>query len=270
MDLNIRGRTALVTAGSRGFGKAVAVELAAEGARVALCARGEADLLAAVEGVRQAGQEAWGGSAGKVIHQALDITDDAAVAAFVQRTEKELGPVDLMLINAGGPPAGNFGDLDLAAWEAAYRLTVESAVRLCRLVLPGMMARRYGRIVSITSVSVLQPVENLALSSVLRPAVQALTRVLAEEAASSGVTVNAVAPGFHNTSAVQRLIDKKVELTGCTPADVVKGWTDRIPLGRLGEPEELAALIVFLMSGRAGYITGQGIVSDGGWFKGSF
>lgn len=270
MDLNIRGRTALVTAGSRGFGKAVAVELAAEGARVALCARGENDLRAAVEDVRAAGQETWGGAAGQIIHQALDITDDKAVTAFVQRTEKELGPVDLLLVNAGGPPAGNFGELDLADWEKAYRLTVESAVRLCRLVLPGMMARRYGRIVSITSVSVLQPVENLILSSVLRPAVQALTRALAEEAAPFGVTVNAVAPGFHATSAVERLIAKKVELTGCTAEDVVQGWTDRIPVGRLGTPEELAALIVFLMSGRAGYVTGQGIVSDGGWFKGSF
>lgn len=270
MDLNLRGKCALVTAASRGFGKAVALELAAEGAKVALCARGNQDLQATAEEVKAEGQAAWGRAGGQVITGAFDLTDDGAVADFIARTHQELGPIDLMLVNAGGPPAGNFADLDLADWDAAYRLTVESAVRLCRLVLPGMMERRFGRIVSITSVSVLQPVENLLLSSVLRPAVQALTKTLAQESASCGVTVNAVAPGFHTTSAVERLIAKKVELTGCTPAEVVAGWTEQIAMGRLGRPEELAALVVFLMSERASYITGQSIVSDGGWIKGTF
>jgi 3-oxoacyl-[acyl-carrier protein] reductase len=270
MDLKIRGKTALVTGASRGFGKAVALELAAEGARIALCARGEDDLREAAEQVRQAGQEVWGGAAGRVLSTALDVTDDQAVSRFVQQTERELGPVDLLLVNAGGPPAGNFGDLDLAQWEAAYRLTFESALRLCRLVVPGMMARSFGRVVAITSVSVLQPVENLMLSSVLRPAVQALVKTLAREAAPRGVTINAVAPGFHTTSAVERLIAKKMELTGCSAEDVVNGWTGQIAMGRLGEPEELAALVAFLMSERAGYITGQGIVSDGGWVQGTF
>jgi 3-oxoacyl-[acyl-carrier protein] reductase len=269
MDLKIKGRCALVTAGSRGFGKAVALELAAEGARVALCARGKDDLEKAAAQVRQAASQA-GHDADQVIAGALDVTDAPRLEEFVQRTEQELGPIDLLLINAGGPPAGNFGDLDLPDWEAAYRLTVESALRLCRLVLPGMMSRGFGRVVAITSVSVLQPVENLMLSSVLRPAVQALVKTLATEAAASGVTVNAVAPGFHDTSAVQRLITKKMELTGCTAEEVVQGWTSQIAAGRLGRPEELAALIVFLMSERAGYITGQGIVSDGGWVKGTF
>jgi 3-oxoacyl-[acyl-carrier protein] reductase len=270
MDLGIKGRTALVTAGSRGFGKAVAVELAAEGAHIALCARGADDLAATAAEVEAAGRQALGADAGRVITGVVDVTDDRAVTGFVSRTGKELGPIDLLLVNAGGPPAGTFAELELADWEQAYRLTIESAVRLCRLVLPGMMARGYGRIVSITSVSVLQPVENLLLSSVLRPAVQALTRNLAEEAGPHGVTVNAVAPGFHTTSAVERLIRKKVELIGCTAEEVVKGWTDRIAMGRLGRPEELAALIVFLMSARAGYITGQGIVSDGGWVQSHF
>ena len=270
MDLEIRNRTALVTAGSRGFGKAVALQLAAEGARIALCARDEAQLMVTAEEVRTAGQEIWGGAGGRVITGALDVTDDRAVTDFVRRTEQELGPVDLLLVNAGGPPAGNFPDLDLADWEAAYHLTVESAIRLCRLVLPGMQERGFGRLVAITSVSVMQPVENLALSSVLRPAVQALIKVLAAEAAPHGVTVNAVAPGFHTTSAVDRLIQRKVADTGCTPEEVVAGWADQIPAGRLGRPGELAALVVFLMSGLAGYITGQNIVADGGWVKGTF
>jgi len=263
MELGLEGRTALVTAASRGFGKAVALQLAAEGARVALCARGAEDLENTRIEVAAAGP-------GPVIARALNVTDDLAVTAFLAETEQNLGPVDLMLVNAGGPPAGRFADLDLDQWEAAYRLTIESAVRLCRLVLPGMIERGYGRIVQITSVSVLQPVENLALSSVLRPAVQALTRNLAVEAGSAGVTINSVAPGYHTTSAVERLITAKIEQTGCTREDVLADWTREIPLGRLGEPEELAALIVFLMSRQAGYITGQCVVSDGGWVKGTF
>lgn len=270
MDLGLKGKTALVTAGSRGFGKAVALQLAAEGAHVAICARGEEDLAAAREEILEAGQEVWGGRAGRVLTRALDVTDGKAVTEYVGETEKNLGPVDLLLVNAGGPPAGAFFDLALQQWQDAYRLTVESAVRLCRLVLPGMMERGWGRIVQITSVSVLQPVENLALSSVLRPAVQALTRNLAVEAAPRGVTVNSVAPGFHTTSAVERLITAKIEQTGCTRQDVLGGWESEIPAGRLGAPEELASLILFLMSEQAGYVTGQCIVSDGGWVKGTF
>ncbi len=270
MELGLKGKTALVTAGSRGFGKAVACELAAEGARIAVCARGEEDLALAVSDIEEAGQEVWGGMALSVMARSLDVTDDEAVGEFVQDIEKDLGPIDLMLVNAGGPPAGGFFDLDLDQWQNAYRLTVESAVRLSRQVLPGMIKRRWGRIVQVTSVSVLQPVENLALSSVLRPAVQALTRNLALEGAPFGVTVNSVAPGYHTTSAVERLIKAKIEKTGCTREDVLADWAAEIPMGRLGEPQELAGLILFLMSQRAGYITGQCLVSDGGWVRGTF
>lgn len=270
MNLGLKSKTALVTAASRGFGKAVAMRLAAEGARVALCARGEVDLNQAVADVRAAGEGASGGGGDQVRSRALDVTDGAAVTDFVREIETRWGSVDLLLVNAGGPPAGTFSELDLDQWEAAYRLTLESAVRMCRLVMPGMMERRWGRIVQITSVSVLQPVENLLLSSVLRPAAHALIRNLALEGAPAGVTVNSVAPGYHTTSAVDRLIAKKVEQTGCTAEDVLAEWSREIPLGRLGEPDELAALVVFLMSARAGYITGQCIVSDGGWVKGTF
>ena len=270
MDLGLQGKRALVTAASRGFGRAVARELAAEGAHVALCARGREDLAAAAEDVRAAGRGAATADPPEVLAHPLDVTDGEAVADFVAEVDATWGGIDLLLVNAGGPPAGGFLDLEPEHWQAAFDLTIASAVRLCRLILPGMMSRGWGRIVQITSVSVLQPVENLALSSVLRPAVQALTRNLALECGASGVTVNSVAPGFHNTSAVQRLIDKKVEQTGCTPAEVVAGWTREIPQGRLGEPEELAALILFLMSQRAGYITGQCLVSDGGWVKSNF
>jgi 3-oxoacyl-[acyl-carrier protein] reductase len=270
VDLGLKGRTALVTASSRGFGRATAELLAAEGARVAMCARGAEELAAAAGAVALIGEEAHGGAGGRVLARPLDVTDAEALAAFLAEIAATLGPVDLLVVNAGGPPAGTFGELDEAAWGAAYRLTLESAVNLCRAVLPGMKERGFGRIVPITSVSVRQPVENLVLSSVLRPAVQALVKVLADESASSGVTVNAVAPGFHATSAVDRLIAAKMEQTGCRREDVIDGWTAAIPAGRLGRPEELAALIVFLMSEQAGYITGQCVTADGGWVRATF
>ncbi len=270
MDLGLKGRTALVAGGSRGFGRAVALRLAGEGATVALLARGETALREAAAAVAAEAQRTHGAAAGRVLPLVADVTDDAAVADAVARLGRELGPADLLLVNAGGPPAGNFAELDLPAWEAAYRLTVESAVRLCRLVLPGMVERRWGRIVCITSVSVYQPVENLMLSSVLRPAVQALTRTLALEAAGAGVTVNAVAPGFHLTDAVERLIARKQEQTGAGREEVLRAWTREIPLGRLGRADELAALVAFLMSEPAAYITGQCVVADGGWVRGTF
>jgi 3-oxoacyl-[acyl-carrier protein] reductase len=267
LDLGLKGKTALVTAASRGFGEAVAMQLAAEGAKVAMCARGEEALMATAENVRAVGQSAWGGSGGQVFAQPCDVTDGEAVAGFMAEAENQLGPLDLMLVNAGGPPAGTFADFDLSQWEAAYRLTIESAVRLCQMALPGMQERGWGRIVQITSISVLEPVDNLLLSSVLRPAVQGLTRTLANECASAGVTVNSVAPGFHTTSAVERIITRKMADTGCTRKDVIGQWTEAIPVGRLGEASELASLVLFLMSEQAAYITGQCIVADGGWVK---
>lgn len=268
MDLGIAGRTALVTAASRGFGRAVAEQLAGEGAHVALVARQEADLQEAAQAVRR--QAAAAAVPGRVLARRADVTDPQAMQDVVKAVTVDLGPIDLLLVNAGGPPAGNFAELSPAQWDTAYRTTLASAAHMCRLVLPGMMDRRWGRIVQITSVSVKQPVENLLLSNVIRPAAHALIRCLAQEAAPFGVTVNSVAPGFHATSALDRLIARKMEQTGGTRDDVVSGWTREIPMGRLGDPDEFAALIVFLMSNQAAYITGQCIVADGGWVRGTW
>ncbi len=269
VDLGIKGRTALVCAASRGFGKAVAMQLASEGVHVAMCARGAADLEKAAAQVRRAAQAA-GHPDIQVLARSVDVTAEEAMADFVTAVERDLGPVGMALVNAGGPPAGRFFELEGEAWDAAYRLNLASAAALCRRVLPGMMERGWGRIVQITSVSVRQPVENLVLSSVIRPAAHALVRCLADEAAPRGVTVNSVAPGFHATSAVERLIDRKIRDEGCTREDVLAGWTKEIPMRRLGKPEELAALVVFLMSEAAGYITGQCLTADGGWVRGTF
>jgi 3-oxoacyl-[acyl-carrier protein] reductase len=263
MDLGLRNRVALVTAASRGFGRAVAEQLGREGARIALCARSAEPLREAAAAVKTAGAAA-------VLAEAVDVRDDAAVRGLVARTEQELGPIELLLVNAGGPPAKSFTETDLSDWEEAYRLNLESALRLCRLVLPGMVARGWGRIVQITSVTVRQPVENLVLSNVIRPAVHALTKSLALEAAPHGVTVNSVAPGFHLTAAVERLITRKMQQEGLARQEVLDAWAREIPAGRLGHPEELAALVLFLMSEQAGYLTGQCLVADGGWVRGTF
>ena len=263
MDLGIEGRVALVTAGSRGLGRAVAETLAAEGARVAVCARGEADLAAAEASVKAAGD-------GHVLTGSVDMAEPGALEGFVDEVETALGPVDLCLVNAGGPPAGVFLDLELAQWETAYRLTLESAVRTCRRVLPGMIERGYGRIVAVTSMAVRQPVENLTLSNVIRPAVHALVKDLSLAGASCGVTINAVEPGIHVTSALERLIAAKIEQGAPSREAVMAGWLDEIPAGRTGEPSEFAALVAFLMSAQAGYITGQSVAPDGGMIKGTF
>lgn len=262
MDLGIEGRVALVMAGSRGFGRAVAEGLAAEGARVAICARGEADLRDAAAAVREKG--------GEVLARALDVTDGPAMTGFAAEVERELGPVDLLLLNAGGPPTGGLLDIDLDTWRRAYELNLESVVRVLRLVLPGMRSRGWGRVVQITSVTVRQPVENLMLSNALRPAAHALIHDLAAGCAADGVTLNSVAPGFHHTSAVDRLIARKIEQGAGSREAVLRQWEEEIPAGRLGRPEELAALVLFLMSEQAGYVTGQNITADGGWTRGTF
>ncbi len=263
MDLGLKDKIGLVTAGSRGFGLATAKQLAAEGAHVALCARGAEDLAAATAEIDAAG-------VGRVWAAQVDVTDGVGVARFVAEVEHELGPVDVALINAGGPPAGVFEAIDLEQWEAAYRLNLESAVRLCSLLLPGMRDRGYGRIVQVTSVTVKQPLDNLMLSNVIRPAAHALIHHLAREAAPDGVTLNSVAPGFHTHQRHRPLVaDRIAKGEAADRAEVLAGWEKEIPAGRLGEPEELAALAVFLMSEAAGYVTGQCIVSDGGWVRGT-
>ncbi len=263
MDLGMKGRVALVTAGSRGLGRAVAETLALEGAHVALCARGEQDLADATAAVTAAGD-------GQVFAGQVDMAAPDALDDFVGEVEHALGPVSLCLVNAGGPPAGNFLELELEDWDQAYNLTLKSAVRTCSRVLPGMMDMGYGRIVAVTSVAVRQPIENLTLSNVIRPAVHALMKDVSLVGAAHGVTVNAVEPGLHMTSALERLIAAKIAQGAPNREVVFDQWLSEIPAGRTGEAGEFAALVAFLMSEQAGYITGQSLAADGGMVKGTF
>jgi len=263
MDLGLKGKVALVAAASRGLGRAVAEELAAEGAALVLCARNEANITRTAHHVMQA-------TGAEVLWMTTDVSQADDVARLVQAGLERFGRIDILVTNAGGPPAGQFDSLSTEAWEAATRLTLYSAIELTRRILPGMKERRWGRILNITSIAVKQPVENLMLSNSLRAAVTGFARTLANEVATFGVTVNNIMPGYTRTERVEELARMMAEKEKITPAEFIARWEQEIPMRRLGEPREFAALAAFLVSERAGYITGASIPVDGGWIRGLF
>jgi 3-oxoacyl-[acyl-carrier protein] reductase len=260
MDLGLHDRTALVAASSRGLGRAIADELAAAGANLVLCARSADALMESAEAIRRS-------SAVRVVAVPADVAVAADVERVVAAAEAELGGVDILVTNSGGPPAGRFENHDAAAWEAAARQLLFSAVGLARRVVPGMRARRWGRVVTITSIAVKQPVEDLILSNSLRAAVAGFARSLANEVAADGVTVNNVMPGYTRTERLEELATRMASKRGVPFESRFDVWNDEIPMRRLGEPHELAALVAFLCSARAGYITGTSIPVDGGWIR---
>jgi 3-oxoacyl-[acyl-carrier protein] reductase len=260
MDLGLKGRAAIVAAASTGLGFAVAKELAQEGADVAICARTAASLEQAAAKIKQAaGREPF--------WQALDVTDAAAVQQFVDAVEKRFGRVDICVTNAGGPPAKKFLEISLEEWRAAVNLTLMSAVYFAREVLPRMRKKRWGRLLTITSVSVKQPIEGLLLSNSLRAAVTGLARTLANEFGPDGITVNNVAPGYTTTERLNELADKLAHDSGASREKIFESWSAQVPLGRLARPEEFATVVAFLASERASYINGVTITVDGGWVK---
>jgi 3-oxoacyl-[acyl-carrier protein] reductase len=263
MDLGLRDRVALVTAASKGLGKATAMELAREGARVAICARKEATLRATAKEI----EKATGSPALPIV---ADVGKAEDVERLIQTTVDHFARLDILVTNAGGPPAGYFLDLDDDAWHAAVELTLMSVVRLCRTAVPHMRQNGWGRIVNIASISVKQPIDNLLLSNALRAGVVGLAKTLSNQFAGDGITVNSVCPGYTRTDRVTELNAARAQELGISVKEVERQTTANIPMGRLGEPEELAALIAFLASERAGYITGTAIQADGGYVKGLF
>ena len=260
MDFGLTGRVAIVAAGSKGLGRAVAEELAAEGAAVVICARGRDALDDTCRAITSRG-----GRAHAVVADVATPGEPARVAAEAERT---FGPVDVLVTNSGGPRSGRFDVLDDADWDAAVRTLLTSAVGFTRAVVPGMRARRWGRILNITSIAARQPVDGLMLSNSVRSAVIAFAKTLSSEVAADGVTVNNLLPGYTSTDRVVDLADQMAASGGTTPREVVSRWEAEIPMRRLGEPREFAALAAFLASDRAGYITGQSIAVDGGWIRG--
>jgi len=199
---------------------------------------------------------------------AADLSRTDGIEQVVRATLERFGRVDVLVTNAGGPPVGPLESHDWATWERAVELTLRSAVELTRAVLPGMRERRWGRILHVTSLTVKQPIDGLMLSTSIRAAVTGFSRTLANEVAAHGVTVNTILPGYMNTERVVELNQINATREGVPVRDVEQRVIGQIPVGRIGEPRELAALAAFLASDKASYITGQSIVVDGGWTRG--
>ena len=263
MDLGLKGRAALVCGASQGLGQAIAHALAREGARVAINSRSAEKLTRVRDAlVAETGAE--------VAIAPGDLSSPEGVKAAVEAARDAFGEIHVLVTNTGGPPSGPFESHPPEVWSHAIAQNLESVVNLVRAVLPEMKERKWGRIVNVTSISVKQPVAGLILSNSLRAAVTGFAKTVANEAAPFNVTVNNVLPGYTRTERLVDLGTAAAARTGSTLEEVYGGWTKEIPMGRLGEPDELAALTAFLCSEQAGYITGQSVAVDGGWIKGLF
>ena len=261
MDLGLKNRVALVAASSTGLGKAVAVGLAREGAKLALCARTQSTLDATAEEIRrETGTE--------VLAHAIDVTSHEQVRAFVSEIAARFGRLDICVANAGGPPSKSFAETTIDDWHKAAELNLMSTVYLAKETLPVMQQRRWGRFIAITSVTVKQPLDGLILSNAVRAGVLGLVKSLANEYGPYNVLVNNVCPGFTATARLNELAETLASKGGVSPADIEKRWASQAPLGRVGQPDEFANLVVFLSSERASYITGESIAVDGGLVKG--
>ncbi|MEW6636341.1 MAG: SDR family oxidoreductase [Actinomycetota bacterium] len=260
MDLGLRGKSALVLAASRGLGRAIAAELAREGARVLITSRGESALAGAASDIaRETG--------GEVLHRAADLTRSDDVDALISYANESLGGVDVLVTNTGGPPAGNFDDFADEDWSAAFDLILLSLIRVVRGVLPGMRGRGGGRIVCVASSSVKQPIEGLILSNTFRAGLNGLVKSLSAELAPDGILINALGPGRVSTDRTADLDRRRADSLDVSVEEVRRWYEARIPLGRYGAPEEFARVAAFLASPANGYVTGQAILVDGGMVR---
>lgn len=257
MNLGIKGKVALVTAGSKGIGRAIAFELASEGCKVAICSRNKDNLINTSAEIRnKLGNEPY--------WCVCDINKIHDIENTVSNVSENIGSIDILINNCGGPPAGSFLNLKEEQWHRAFEQVLMSAVRFSNLVLPGMIKKNWGRIINITSTSVKQPIENLMLSNSLRSGVVGFAKTLSNEVAAHNITVNNVAPGYTLTNRLYDLASTASKQKGISPEDVLKDMAVNIPSKRLAKPEEIASLVSFLASERASYITGTTIQVDGG------
>jgi 3-oxoacyl-[acyl-carrier protein] reductase len=261
MDLGLKGRGVIVAASSEGIGRAAAELFAQEGAQVAMCARTEEKLRTAAEEIR-------GATGAEVYAERVDVTDGAAVQRFVENVAKQFGRIDVCIANAGGPPAKNFLSIQNDEWRRAVDMNFMSVIHLAKAVIPYMQRHRWGRIITITSVSVRQPVDELIMSNSVRPAVMGLVKSLSNDFGKDGILVNNVAPGYTATERLKELSSVRALATGTTPQAVDEKLAADTPVRRLGQPREIADAIVWLASERASFITGQTLVVDGGRYKG--
>jgi 3-oxoacyl-[acyl-carrier protein] reductase len=261
MDLGLKGRGVIVAASSQGMGLATAETFAREGAQVAMCARTEKTLREAADKIRS-------DTKAEIYAEPLDVTDGPAVSRFVEQVAKRFGRIDVCVANAGGPPAKNFLSITTDEWRKAEDLNFMSVVHLAKAVIPHMQRHRWGRIITITSISVKQPIAELIMSNSVRAAVVGLVKSLSNEFGKDGILVNNVAPGYTATERLQELAGVRALAAGVTPQAICENWSAEIPVKRLGDPKEIADVIVWLASERASYITGQTVLVDGGIYRG--
>jgi 3-oxoacyl-[acyl-carrier protein] reductase len=260
MDLGLEGKTALVTAASKGLGRAIATELAREGARVVISSRDE-------EALARAANEIGEETGSEIGYRACDLTIGSHVDALVLHATDRLGGIDVLVNNTGGPPTGNFADLDDGDWDLAFRQIILSLVRCVRGVLPSMRERGGGRIVNVASSSVKQPIDNLLLSNTFRAGLAGLAKSLSLELAPDNILVNTLGPGRILTGRTESVDAGQAESRGVSVEEVREEFATRIPLGRYGTPEEFARVAAFLASPANGYVTGQAVLVDGGMVR---
>ena len=251
MDLGLKNKIAFVAASSQGLGKAVALELAKEGAKIIVNGRKK-------EPLEQAKKQLEDEYKADVIAIVGDLSDPAQRNNVIQTALKSFDTIDILITNTGGPPSGKFESFAQSDWDNAYQNLLGSVVGLVNGFLPGMKKQRSGRIISITSMAVKQPVNNLILSNSVRASVVGLVKTLSNELAQYNITVNNVMPGYTETERLNQLIANNPSFSNAKA---------EVPMGRFGKPEEFAAAVTFLASERASYITGQSIAVDGGWIK---
>ncbi len=261
MELGLNGKRALVTASSRGIGKACALEFAREGADVVICARGT-DALAAT-------RDTIAGETGrKVVAVTTDLSFGAQIEELIERAQSELGGLDVLVTNAGGPPSGQFMHFDDEAWMKVVSLNLMSVVRLNRAAIPMMREAGGGAIVNLTSISVKEPIKGLVLSNSIRAGVVGLSKTLANELGPDGIRVNVVCPGYTATDRMTELMTARAEGEGKSYDDIAAGFLNSVPLGTFGEPADIARMVAFLASDAANYVTGVTVQIDGGAVRG--
>ncbi len=261
MDTGLKGKMVIVAGASQGMGRATAQAFAAEGAKVAMCARTEKTLQAAAEAIRKA-------TSAEIFAQPADVSDAFQVRKFVGDVIHKFGGVDVCVANAAGPPPKTFLDISTQDWQSAFAMNFMSVVHFAREVVPYMQNKKWGRLIAITSTSVRQPIPDLVLSSSIRPAVVGLMKSMAIEFGKDGITFNNVAPGYTATERLTEVAGPRAKVAGVSEKEIYERWANEVPLRRLGKPEEIADAILWLGSHQAAYVTGQTILVDGGIYKG--
>lgn len=271
MDLGLKDKVALVVASSTGLGLATALELAREGTKVVICGRSQARLDTAVDRLKaELGAEMASSAAqsANIVAFTCDVLDPAQIEKLVANTVKTFGGIDILITNAGGPPGGTFDNTAIDAWETAFNLTLLSVTRFVQAALPHLRKSNAASILTITSVSVKQPVAGLLLSNVYRPAVVGLTKTLSQELASENIRVNSILPGWTATDRVTQIFEYRAVHNKSTVEVERAKVTTAIPLGRMGDPSEFGRVAAFLVSPAASYITGAMLQVDGGSYSG--